>query len=644
MLKKFPAPIRFIFLTYFCGLLFFSFFRLILFLLNINSAADIPSSVIAYSFVTGWKFDTVINGYGLALSLVVYFLLSFSQKQNKLVNKIVFGFLIFFYSFCFFILSADIPWFEHQQTRLTVAAMQWTNTPGMMLRFVFEDPRNYPYLILLGILIYGFYRILRRIHKKSFEPNTISYNLYKSTIIYIFFMLLTFIAIRGRVALKSPIRWGTAFVSEYNFTNQLGLNPVYTFLQSWLDKMNATNRHLTLMEDAKAISIVQQYYGLKSASIGDSPIKRIITPTGNPKPFNVIVVLMESMTSYNLEYFGNKENLTPELNTLFNNSLSFTRFYSDGIHTFNGIYSSLFGTPSLPNKHHLKDLNNQQEYGGLARTLDKNKYQTIFFTSHDEQFDNAGGFLASNGFSKIVSQKDYENSQVLNALGIPDHILFSEAVKNLKVLYNNRQPFFAAILTASNHGPYEIPPGISFKPRSKDIRKQLVEYADWSVGQFIQSCRQQPWFDSTIFLFTGDHGAVVDDKDANLSYHHVPLIVFAPSVFNPATCDSLGGQVDIFPTVMGMLNLPYTNNSFGIDLLKERRAFITFSYDENYGAFSRYDYFINRKGNRRLYQINSEGKDSREINNQERMDSMQNFTHAVFQTHQWMLENRLVNK
>ena len=644
MINKFPAPIRFIFQTYLYGLFFFSFLRGLLLLLNSSSAADIPSSVIAYSFLTGWQFDTVINGYGLALPLVIYFILSFFQKQNKLVNKIVFGFLIFYYSFCLFILCADIPWFEHQQTRLTVAAMQWTNTPGMMLRFVFEDPRNYPFLALLVILIYGFYKVLKSARDKSFKETAVSYNFYKSTLIYILFLLLTFIAIRGRVALKSPIRWGTAFVSEYNLTNQLGLNPVYTFLQSWLDKMNPGNKHLAFMDDAKAINIVQHYYGIQSDSKSDSPIKRIIIPVGKQKRYNVVVVIMESMTGYNMQYCGNSENLTPELNTLFNNSLSFTKFYSDGIHTFNGIYSSLFGMPSLPNRHHLKDLNNQQEYGGIARALNKNNYQTIYFTSHDEQFDNAGGFLASNGFTKIMSQKDYAMNEVLNALGIPDHVLFNESIKNLNTLYINHRPFFAAILTASNHGPYEIPPGISFKPRSKDIRKQLVEYADWSVGQLIQSCKKQPWFDSTIFIFTGDHGAVVGDKDVNLSYHRVPLIVYAPSVFTPSTCDSLGGQVDIFPTIMGILNLPYTNNSFGIDLLKESREFITFSYDDNYGSFSKYDYFINRKDNRRLYLINSEAKECREVKNPERMDSMQNFTQAVFQTHQWMLEKRLLNK
>ena len=322
MINKFPAPIRFIFQTYLYGLFFFSFLRGLLFLLNSSSASDIPSSVIAYSFLTGWQFDTVINGYGLALPLVVYFILSFFQKQNKLVNKIVFGFLLFYYSFCLFILCADIPWFEHQQTRLTVAAMQWTNTPGMMLRFVFEDPRNYPFLALLVILIYGYYKVLKSAREKSFNATAVSYNFYKSTFIYILFLLLTFIAIRGRVALKSPIRWGTAFVSEYNLTNQLGLNPVYTFLQSWLDKMNPGNKHLTFMDDAKAINIVQRYYGIQSESKNDSPLKRIIIPVGKQKRYNVVVVIMESMTGYNMQYCGNTENLTPELNTLFNNSLT----------------------------------------------------------------------------------------------------------------------------------------------------------------------------------------------------------------------------------------------------------------------------------------------------------------------------------
>ncbi len=643
MLKKIPSPLRFIFQTYLWGILFFSFFRIALFLLHYKSAAGIPNEVIARSFLTGLQFDTVVSGYLLALPVLIFFILSFFKNGFRFTSKIIFVYIILFYSLSFLIICADVPWFEHQQTRFTIAAMQWTNTPGMMMQFVFADIRNYPYLIFLVVVIYAFYKAIKRIRNRTLSAEDYSLNRFAVTGIYVVFLFFTFLAIRGRVALKSPIRWGTAFTSEYNLTNQLGLNPVFTFMQSGLEKLNNKNSRINFMENEQAISIVQNYYGIQQTNKASSPIERKIVPDKPASRFNVVLVLMESMSSHNLKHFGGDGNKTPMLDSLLNKSLSFENFYSDGIHTFNGVYSSFFGTPSLPEHHHMKDLNNQQDYSGLARTLSGKGYQTLFFTSHDEQFDNAGGFLAANGFQKIISQKDYKSEEVINALGIPDHILFREVVGNLNEVAKNQKPFFAGVLTASNHGPYEIPSGISFQPQSTDIREQLVEYADWSIGEFIHSCSKQSWFDSTIFLFTGDHGAVLGDRDANVTYHHVPLIVFAPKLFFIAEINqSLGGQIDIFPTVLGLLNLPYSNNTFGIDLLKEKRQFITFSYDESYGAFGLGDYCIFRKGKTDLYKISSDAKNCSVIENKSRMDSMLNFTKAVFQTQQWMIEKRLL--
>ena len=397
------------------------------------------------------------------------------------------------------------------------------------------------------------------------------------------------------------------------------------------------------MEQNKAFSIVQHYFGIDTVEPSNSPVARNIITTGPGHNYNIVLVLMESMSCYNMKAFGNHERLTPVIDDLYQRSLSFSNFYSDGIHTFCGLYSSLFGMPSSPNKHHMKDLINQQQYGGLAKTLASKNYQTIFFTTHDEQFDNMGGFLAPNGFQKIISQKDYSSDKVINTLGVPDHILFEEVVNIINKLHKKKQPIFASILTGSNHGPYEIPSGISFTPHSTDVRLQVIEYADWSIGQFLESCKNQPWFDSTIFLFTGDHGRIIGDMDMYLTFHHIPLIIYAPQIISPTINENLGGQVDIYPVVMGLLNQPYTNNSFGMDIRKQNRTFISFSYDDEYGSFSDHDFYINRRMNPALYLINDEAKFSKIITNPERSDSMLNFAKAIFQTHQWMIENQQMN-
>ncbi len=638
-LKKIPPPVKFIFLIYLTGVIVFSLLRLILLLLNLHLTSDIPLAILIKSFIIGISFDISVTGYLTIIPLICFFFYFIFKRNASLRPKIVITLLLFLFACSFFIACSDIPWFNHQQKRITISALQWTNSPVMMMKYIFTDSGNYPFLFLFILLISGFFFILKFIRKKTAGNETSQPKFIYSLSIYVLAFLLIISGIRGRLSSKSPIRWGTAFVSEYDFTNQLGLNPVYTFVQSYIDELNPRNRHLVFTDEPRAISMMHSYYGTSSA-LQVSPVARNIITTGNPHRYNIVLVLMESMTSYNMKAFGNKENLTPVLDELYNRSLSFPNFYSDGIHTFCGLYSSLYGMPSLPNRHHLKDLKNQQAYGGIAKTLSSKNYQTIFFTTHDEQFDNMGGFLKSNGFQKIISQKDYPHEKILNASGIPDHLLFQEVVNHLNEIENVKQPFFAAVLTGSNHGPYELPQGIPFKPNASDIRSQVLEYADWSVGEFMKSCKQQTWFDSTIFLFTGDHGAIIRDLDKYLTFHRVPFIVYAPAIISPEINHSLGGQIDIYPFIMGLLNEPFLNNSFGIDLLKEKRTFISFSYDEEYGAFSEDYFYISRKINPALYLINSEARFCKMADDKMKADSMLDFAKSVFQTHQWMIENR----
>ncbi len=635
MFRKIPAPIRFILVTYLCGIIFFTSLRLLLFLLHLSASGEIPAFVILNSFLIGLQFDTVVSGYILAIPLVIYFFTSLFVEPGNYLNRIIFWFIFLLYSLSFIVICADIQWFNHQQTRITTAALEWTESPGMMFGIIFKDPLNYPYLLLLVALIITFYFFERRNFKRQFSGFQLKKKLLTVTLIYFLSFGLTFLAIRGRVAIKSPIRWGTAFVSEYNFTNQLGLNPVYTFLQSALDQKNISNRNVDYMNVDSALELIRNYYHTPLTS--QTPVERFIS-SSSPMHYNVVLVLMESMTSYNMQAFGNKESLTPFLDKLYKESIVFPDFYSDGIHTFCGVYSSLFGMPSLPNRHHMKDLKNQQPYGGIAKTLSTKGYETFFFTTHDDQFDNMGGFLSPNGYRHLISQKDYPGGKILNTLGVPDHILFEEVISHINSV--NSKPFFAAALTASNHGPYEIPPGINFKPRSSDTRKQLIEYADWSIGRFIENAMKQAWFDSTIFIFTGDHGALVEGVDNNLSFHRIPLIIYAPKIFSPEVKSNLGGQVDIYATIMGILNESYVNNSFGVDLFHGGRKWITFSYDDEYGAFGKHVYYSRRKNGDILSGIQPDEKSVRPLENNQMRDSMMDYTKAVFQSIQWMIDNR----
>ncbi|HLG36242.1 MAG TPA: sulfatase-like hydrolase/transferase [Bacteroidia bacterium] len=641
-----PRPIVFLLLTYLSGIVVFFLFRVILLLLNAEAAQEIPPGEILYSQFMGYRFDTVISGYILALPMALFLLSGLIPSAQNSIRQISFVWICFFYLASFFICTADIPYFLHFNSRMTIAVMNWTDTPAMMMKIVFQDSGNYPYLFLFLSLSIMFLILLSKIKKHSFsKEQSNSMNRVPRAVLYLATSLMLLTGIRGRIAIKSPIRWGTAFFSQRAFANQLGLNPVFTFGRSWLDSRKPENAHIKLMDEEQAAQNMRKYLGIESKPELYSPLAREISSDAGEKRYNVVLIIMESMSAWKMGILGSRNNLTPNLDSIAGNSFFFSNFYSSGMHTFSGIYSSLFGMPGLPGKHAMKDLESNQPFSGIAKTLSDRNYGTIFFCTHDEQFDNMGGFLSANGFKKIVSEKDYPSERVLSTLGVPDHVMFDISLPYLDNFRQNDQPFFAAYLTGSDHGPYIIPDDIPFHPEANNIRQKIVEYTDWSVNHFIEECHKRPWADSTIFIITSDHGNLANAVyDADLSLTRTFLIIHAPKIFRePKKVETLGGQIDIFPTLMGLLDISYINNTPGINLLKEERPFIFFCVDENTGCVSDEYYLVMRKnGDTSLYRYRERDTKNYLSEKQSLADSMKTYTKSNLQIVQQMILRRIV--
>ncbi|RMH81453.1 MAG: alkaline phosphatase family protein [Calditrichaeota bacterium] len=652
--KIVPAYFRFLVLVYGTGIALFTVPRIILLWQNSAQTAAIPTSVLLKALWMGFRFDTVVSGYLLAVPFVVLALIEFFDRRSRWPARIVAGYLSFAYGLAFLACGADIPFFNHFNARLNMTIFTWKDTPGFVAKMIFQDVRFYPYWgLFIGmttLFSWAVFRYSRQLYENN-RPHkrhtpTRRRRMARATVFLLLGALLLIMGIRGRLAAKSPIRWGTAFFSTYAFANQLGLNPAFTLARSWLDSRKPENQRVHFMADEEAIARVQKYLGITPDSAFASPIARRVHPTGAPRHYNVVVVLMENMAAWKMGIFGNPHRLTPHLDSLARaHSALFTRFYSAGIHTYNGVYSTLFGFPALMEKHSMKTVESMQPFTGLARTLSDHGYRTIFFTTHDEQFDNMGGFLSFNGFQTIISQKDYPPEKILSTLGVPDHYLFEFSLPYLNRLHQTGEPFLAVYLTASDHGPYIIPEDIPFQPHSREIKQQIVEYADWSIGRFLAAARRQPWYSRTIFVFLADHGTLhTPVYDLDLSFHHIPLIIHSPALFPEAQrLDAPGGQIDVFPTIMGLLNLPYVNNTLGIDLWKEKRPYIYFSADDKLGCLNgEFLWVWRRNGGESLYRYLSRDRTDYVTRFPQIAQRMRSYAQSMLQATQWLISRRLV--
>jgi phosphoglycerol transferase MdoB-like AlkP superfamily enzyme len=649
-----PLHIRFLVRVYLMGMVFFTLFRILLFLNNLDRLSALPSphvSLIFRSFLMGLRFDTVISGYILIIPFLALSVFSFFRnRNNEWVFKIVTLYTGILYSMAFLICSVDVPYFNHFFSRISTGIFAWVNSLNFVFKMVFQEVRYWIFIIpfILSCVLFWFFllgirnKIQRQ--KKSLSGISRFHQLVNGIAFFIIFFILLFIGIRGRLAVKSPIRVGTAYFSAYGFPNQLGLNPAFTLMRSILDDRADNNRDPDFMDDGRSLEQVRSYFNIRESDPKDSPIARRVVSDGEPLRANVILVIMESMSADLMERFGNTRRLTPNLDRLAGKSYVFDNIYTSGTHTYSGIYSSLFAYPVWRRRNPLKGAS-MMVYSGLPNTLKKRGYQIIYFTTHDDQFDNIGGFLRTNGVDRIVSEDDYPSEKVLSTLGVPDDYMFEFSIPRLNRLSREGRPFFAVFLSASNHQPFIIPDDIPFRPRSRKLKHRIVEYADWALGKFMKLASRQEWYANTIFVFIADSGSHVRNSyDLPLSFFHTPLIIHAPHILKEARrFTRIGGQIDVFPTIMGLLNLSYVNNTFGIDLIKERRPFIYFCSDDKVGCLN-HEYFlvIRSEENESLYHYRSLDPRDHISSRKVLAAEMKTYCLSMLQASQWMLENRKV--
>lgn len=449
-----------------------------------------------------------------------------------------------------------------------------------------------------------------------------------TTGIFLVLAFFTFIGARGRTAIKSPIKTGTAFFSEYAFFNQLGLNPCFVFFNS--------------------LKSEQEWHFLKepinnAELLAVHSLQRDYTFEAAPCKYNVIVVLMESMSMTKMGYY-NCKHLTRHFDTLVKQGVFFDRFYSAGIHTFNGIFSTETGFPAIMNTHPLNTYTNKS-FKGISYWLKQNGYSTNFFTCHDGQFDNMQGFLKFNQFDHFYSQDDYPSSKAISSLGVPDHYLFDFALEKMNAQQQETAaPFFSYILTSSDHGPWKVPTDIEFKPDADDEHDRATQYADWSIGYFIEKAKKCSWFNNTLFIFVADHGVNFGHTYAMpLSHHHIPCLFYMPSQLKPDTVSSLGGQIDVLPTLLSFLKMPFKNTCMGIDLLHEKRPYMYFTADSKIASISEDFYYFELLDEQKEFLYRFKNLDTKNFiaDHRAKADSMKQYAYRMIRAADHMIKNKL---
>ncbi|MEJ2274796.1 MAG: LTA synthase family protein [Woeseiaceae bacterium] len=303
-----------------------------------------------------------------------------------------------------------------------------------------------------------------------------------------------------------------------------------------------------------------------------TPERRLIENDGEELRYNVIQIVVESLSAGFLGAYGNADGLTPNLDALAAESLVFTNMLATGTRTVRGMESLTLSVPPTPGRSIVKRPVNDvlQSTGAIVR---HKGYQPTFFYGGYGYFDNMNDFFARNGFA--IHDRGTEPSgdvTFTNAWGVSDEDLYRWVIDDADEHFSRGEPFFDFVMTTSNHRPYTYPEGRIDIP-SGTGRDGAVKYTDHAIGQFIDAARRKPWFDRTIFVIVADHCASSAGKEElPVDRYRIPLIVYAPGIVAPGKIGRLASQIDIAPTLFGLLNWTYESEMFGRDLMQAAAA------------------------------------------------------------------------
>jgi len=605
--------------------------------------------LVAEAFLMGFRFDTVIACYLLAPPFLVLALLTLAGKLRTWMLRIGYCYTGVVFTAAFFLCAADIPFYNRFFRRLDDTVMAWKEHSNFGLQMVIQEQSYYWYVLLFIAATAIYTLVLTRICRahtqwwstRSTQPRRRPALAYSPA--FLLFTGLFILGMRGRIEAKTPILAGAAYICDDPTINSLGLNPVFTFMRTLMDARQADNQRLHWIDDASALHTTATMLRADPALADISPIARMEQPGSEMAGRNVVLIMMESMSSAKMARFGNQDGLTPFLDSLANMAWSFDNIWSAGIHTYNGVYSTLMGHPALMKKHSMEVVTVPQ-IDGLPIMLRDHGYQTLFFTTHDDLFDNMRGFLSANGMDRIIGQKDYPAKEVKSAMGVPDEYMFRFSIPVLSDAAAAGTPFFAAYMTGSDHDPIVIPDDVGFTPSHTDKYQQSVSFADWSLSRFLRYASMQKWYSNTLFVFIADHGCLMGHNryDVAFSHQHIPLVMFAPGYTEAKRFTDLGLQTDVPATVASLvLKQPYLNLTLSTNLLTSQKPYAIFSRDNRLACMSDSLLYIYRTGSEApgLYRYRNDDPANYYTTDSSAALPLRQAAFSWLQTSQWLIEH-----
>jgi phosphoglycerol transferase MdoB-like AlkP superfamily enzyme len=374
-----------------------------------------------------------------------------------------------------------------------------------------------------------------------------------------------FLGARGTLRHR-PLNAAMVAFSSQSLVNQLALNSTFTAYGAWRDlRHERAPAELYGKMAREEVLARAAKYAASPAGNGCVPFLHVQRPRETfERPRNLVILLEESLGAEFVGCLGGKP-LTPNFDALTREGLLFTRLYSTGTRTVRGIEAVISGFLPTPGSSVVKLSKSQSNFFTVAELLRRKGYATDFVYGGEAHFDNMAAFFLANGFERAFDESDYENPAFRGTWGVSDEDLVRRA--NELFVAHGEQPFFALVLTTTNHSPYEFPDGrIELFDEEKATRNNTVKYADFAIGEFFRLAKRERYYADTLFLVVADHDErTYGDDLIPVDKFHIPGLLIGPGI-EPGSFERVASQIDLLPTVLDRLGLELEHPMLGRNL------------------------------------------------------------------------------
>lgn len=523
-------------------------------------------------------FDTVSILY-LNVLFIILSLLPFRFRNRNGYQKMLQWIYLITNSIGLIILNlADAMYFRYAFKRITPEELHFFQQDDNTSDILLHEIGTYWYIplivaALIVLLTFVYKKIqIRRVDEITARPRI--YYPVHTLLLLLSFVLFTF-GIRG----------------TFNFENR----PV-TLSNAALYTQDAQKASLILSNPFCIIRLS----GVKDIEVlhyfDDETAQKLFTPYHYPQgeneyvigKKNVVIIVLEGFSKEHSKHlspnlYPNQAGFTPFLDSLMCQGYVFRNAFANGtrsVEALPAIWASIpsYGTPFAEMPQCVNNLD------ALPRLLANEGYSTHFFMGAHANQMGFEAFAKLAGVQHFHNRADFEahdkRKGMANTWGIWDMPFLQFMANELNRIDT---PFCATVYTLTSHHPFDLPKEYKDKmPTGTTPMQPCVAYTDLSIRKFFATASKMPWFKNTLFVFVADHVSpkiAFEETYSAKGHTAIQYFLYTPDGSLRGESYDVTQQLDIMPTVLGLLGYAKPYFAFGRDVFHEtERRHVATSY------------------------------------------------------------------